>query len=326
MGDTEEWAQAFAAAAEGGDAGKTMQIVTALTIRAVEEDDVPSDIAEAVDLDALLVRLAAESSAVRRNYMVREWLATYRATVVRRWATLHLPMPSRVPECEAMALPVNEPEPEPQPVLTRSGGSGRSSCGGAPGGVARGRGLVVFDFDLTLAVKNVGIFDLEDCDNRSFGGAQRVAMLRAMLQNLSDSGVETVVLTFNSSHTVRKALGPRPGCGLLPLLRGNKTNAETIIGCEDYTKQERFNSKGRGDVFVKSAVINSRWLRPGRFHASQILFVVSQNNASVRSSYSTTIRPVIDNHGRDCAGSNRTMTGETLRMFQRLALGSPATT
>ena len=70
----------------------------------------------------------------------------------------------------------------------------------------------MFDFDLTLAAKNVGIFDLEDCVNRSFGGAKRVLMLQTMLQSLSDSKVQIVVLTFNSSHTVRKALGPQPGC------------------------------------------------------------------------------------------------------------------
>ena len=316
MGDSEEWAQGFAAAAEGGDAGKTMQIVRALTIRAVEDDDVPRDIAEAVELDALLVRLAGEGSPVHRNQMVREWLAAYRATVLRHWAALGLPMgPSRDPECEAMAS-------------TRTGGSSGGTCGNGPGGGARFRGLVVFDFDLTLAAKNVGIFDLEDCVNRSFGGAQRVAMLQAMLQNLSDSGVETVVLTFNSSHTVRKALGPRPGCGLLPLLRGNKTNAETIIGCEDYTEQERSNPKGRAEVFVKSAVINSRWLRPGRFQASQILFVVRAKTCARASGYSPTAVPssfAIETRGCDCNDSNRTMTGGTLRMWRRLALGSPAT-
>lgn len=76
-------------------------------------------------------------------------------------------------------------------------------------------------------------------------------MLRDMLQRLTDAGVDTVVLTFNSNHTgtippgvpiivhltpdfrpfsawfwmitvkwlaVRKALGPAPGCGLLALV------------------------------------------------------------------------------------------------------------
>ena len=38
-------------------------------------------------------------------------------------------------------------------------------------------------------------------------GAKRVAMLQDMLQRLAEGGVEMVVLTFNSNHTVRKALG-----------------------------------------------------------------------------------------------------------------------
>ena len=43
MVDTAEWAQSFVTAVETGHAGKTMQIVVALTVRSVEEDDVPSD-------------------------------------------------------------------------------------------------------------------------------------------------------------------------------------------------------------------------------------------------------------------------------------------
>ncbi len=269
MADTEEWARSFVATAQMGDVGKTMQIVVALTVRSAEEEDVPSDIAEAVYLDDLLGQLAGESSPVRRNRMVRDWLAVHHATVVQHWATFGLPLPPRGSEHQATLPP---PEAEPSPAHTGSSGSG--SC--VAGGTAHCRGLVVFDFDLTLAAKNVGIFDQEDGVNRSFGGAKRVAMLHAMLQQLADSGIQMTVLTFNSSHTVRKALGPAPGCGLLPLLRGNKSNAETIIGCEDYTHAERSKTKGRGEVCVKSAAINARWVIPGRFKASQILFVVSR--------------------------------------------------
>lgn len=265
------WAQEFIAAAEDGHAGKTMQIVRALTIRSTEDDEVPPEVAEAADLDTLLGSLAGEGSPVGRNRLVREWLAVHRATILVHWAELGLPVP-----------PMNAPEPEAQQAIPsdlRSEAPGLAIGGGDPGrcggviGVARSRGLVVFDFDLTLAAKNVGIFDLEDCVNRSFGGAKRVAMLQTMLQRLSDSGLEMVVLTFNSSHTVRKALGPRPGCGLLALLRGNKTNAETIIGCEDYTDEER-SKHGRAEMCVKSAVISSRWIKSGLMQASHILFVV----------------------------------------------------
>ena len=272
MAETKAWARSFVTAVEAGDAGKAMQIVVALTVRSVDEDDVPFDIAEAVFLDRFLGQLAAESSPVRRNQAVRDWLAVHRAIVIQHWAAFGLPMPPRGPEHVATPLPLSEPEPAAVQACIASSGSF------VAGGAVHSRGLVVFDFDLTLATKNVGIFDLEDCVNRCFGGAKRVAMLHAMLQDLSDSGIQMVVLTFNSSHTVRKALGPRPGCGLLPLLRGTKTNTETIIGCEDYTHEERSKTKGRGEVFVKSAAINARWVVPGRFQADQILFVVSKNH------------------------------------------------
>ena len=271
MGDTNAWARSFVTAVETGDAGKTVQMVIALTVRPVDEDDVPSDIAEAVLLDRVLGQLAAESSPVRRNQTVRDWLAVHRAIVIQHWGAFGLPLPPRGPEHAATpALPLSEPEPSAAHACTASSGSF------VAGGAAHSRGLVVFDFDSTLAAKNVGIFDLEDCVNRCFGGAKRVAMLHAMLQDLSDSGIQMAVLTFNSSHTVSKALGPRPGCGLLALLRGNKTKTETIIGCEDYTHEETSKTKGREEIFVKSAAINTRWVIPGRFQAKQILFVVSQ--------------------------------------------------
>ena len=46
--------------------------------------------------------------------------------------------------------------------------------------------------------------------------------------------IDVAILTLNSSHTVRKTLGSPPGAGLLPLLRGARGNAETVVGNEDY--------------------------------------------------------------------------------------------
>eukprot|EP01046_Picozoa_sp_COSAG06_P088660 COSAG06_NODE_35071_length_465_cov_0.612022_1_plen_92_part_10 len=84
-----------------------MQIVRALTVRCADDADIPPDVASAVDLDTLLGRLAAESSPVRRNQLVREWLVAHRATVLEQWVVLGLPLP---------------PAPEPEPELLAVGG------------------------------------------------------------------------------------------------------------------------------------------------------------------------------------------------------------
>ena len=55
-----------------------------------------------------------------------------------------------------------------------------------------------------------------------------------MLEALAQLDIDTSILTLNSSHTVRKVLGPRPGVGLLPLLRGERGDAEAVVGNENY--------------------------------------------------------------------------------------------
>ena len=62
------------------------------------------------------------------------------------------------------------------------------------------------DFDLTLTTSNVGMFDVADAVRRCFGSAERVAMLRALMQVLESAGVESFVVTRNSAHIVGKAL------------------------------------------------------------------------------------------------------------------------
>ena len=231
------WAAEFAAAVDAGHASRTMELTRALTVRS-DGGSGGDDAGAMVGLEELRGRLAGEARPVARNRMVREWLSAHREAVLTHWAALGLPAPP------------------PQASPAAAGGAGVAG--------ARTRGLVVFDFDLTLAAKNVGIFDLEDCEDRCFGGAARVAMLRSMLEQLAAAGVEMAVLTFNSSHTVRKSLGPPPGCNLLALLRGAKTNAQTVVGCED---EECEGAHG----YKKSAAIARRWL--GSLPPERVLFV-----------------------------------------------------
>ena len=149
-----DWEQAFVAAVvEARHAGKAMQLVTALTVRSCDDPDPDPEAAATVGLDALCADLCVEGSPVRRNQLVREWLTVHREAVLEHWA--------------ALGLPQSPPEPELEP-----------SCDDS---VERNRGLVVFDFDLTLAAKNVGIFDLEECTSRTFGGGARVVSTQAIL-------------------------------------------------------------------------------------------------------------------------------------------------
>jgi hypothetical protein len=89
-----------------------------------------------------------------------------------------------------------------------------------------GAAVAVFDFDQTLAAIHVGIFDVNSSD-RVFGGAARTQMIVSMLAALRAAGSDVHVVTRNSVHVCRKALGPPPGINVLGLLG-------SILGREDY--------------------------------------------------------------------------------------------
>jgi len=68
----------------------------------------------------------------------------------------------------------------------------------------------VFDFDRTLAAIEVGQFDLTSSSlpqrvARVFGSAGRLSMLVEFLRELKGRGVRLSVLSYNSSHIIRKA-------------------------------------------------------------------------------------------------------------------------
>ena len=121
--------------------------------------------------------------------------------------------------------------------------------------------LVVFDFDHTLAITDVGKRHLAgdvDVAAAAFGGADRVGMLMTMLQELRAARVHVRILSYNSRATIVQAMD---AAGLMPLLLGKGSDGScdtktVVLGCEDYTR-------GRGGRVVeisKSAEINARWL------------------------------------------------------------------
>ena len=66
--------------------------------------------------------------------------------------------------------------------------------------------LCAFDFDATLACGEVSFFTGHERMAGEFGGAERIALLRAMLVELNELGARCVVVSFNSKDTINRAL------------------------------------------------------------------------------------------------------------------------
>ena len=77
--------------------------------------------------------------------------------------------------------------------------------------------LCAFDFDQTLACGEVSFFTGHERMAGEFGGADRIALLRAMLVELNELGARCVVVSFNSKDTINRALR---AIGLTDLFNG----------------------------------------------------------------------------------------------------------
>ena len=70
---------------------------------------------------------------------------------------------------------------------------------------------VVFDWDRTLSVLEMGEFDISSNNKkvivkRVFGSAERFTNLLDMLNSLKEANVKLAILSFNSSHLIKKCL------------------------------------------------------------------------------------------------------------------------
>ena len=105
-----------------------------------------------------------------------------------------------------------------------------ASKGAQKEGADSRQGLVVFDFDKTLAIVEAGTFLLGDhtmVAKRVFGGVGRVEMLREMLEHLRSEGFALAVISYNSEHNIIKALQNRK-VGLLRYF-GKVLGRETVM-------------------------------------------------------------------------------------------------
>eukprot|EP01051_Picozoa_sp_SAG22_P017784 SAG22_NODE_2827_length_2174_cov_2.477108_2_plen_380_part_00 len=149
--------------------------------------------------------------------------------------------------------------------------------------------IAVFDFDHTLAVGDVCQRDLDSGGDivAAFGGADRVARLGTMLDELRAVRVLVCILSYNSRATILRALdavgllrrllgcdGGQAGGAAGTLMKAVAAAADrVVVGCEDYS-----SARGRGGrvaAISKSAEINARWLPAGNHYGGprKLLFV-----------------------------------------------------
>lgn len=250
----EAWVRDFIAAAESGHAGKTLELVEAVRKErwAVKE-------AATLGMASLKAGLDRESCAAGRNRVLRQWLAECKNQVVAAWSQLGFPLPPKSTnvECQSPRTDLLCPEahvPPAGPVPDKS----------VPAGV------IVFDFDQTLCVRHVGVFEeLSRITDRAFGGPERVEMLRDLLSQLSKSHAITLV-SRNSRHIIGKVLQQ--------LDLGRFFVSNMIFGFEDFGAHRSRPPKspisgGAGDEVPKSAIILERILSPLGLSTSNAVFV-----------------------------------------------------
>ena len=113
-------------------AAKTMALVRAVQQRPDTDSGAQLAAEEAVGIGRLQTLLAGQANASTRNRLLREWLAANRLAVQRLWETLGFP--------------------PPDPAAALAGPAAQGACGATGAALV---GLAIFDFDETLAVKQV---------------------------------------------------------------------------------------------------------------------------------------------------------------------------
>lgn len=241
------WIRDFVADVDAGHGARTMALVVAI------RGGVQSNNASALKLRLQETRQALENeiSAAARNRILRKWLDAHREAVVNYWGDLGFPMPpcqpvGKVREAHGAAARLSHEAVG----LVQSG-----SVGVHRAGVVGYAGVAVFDFDQTLSSRHLGVFeDLDQVEERTFGGAARVKILKDMLERVIASGAIVTLVTRNSKHVVSRALKK---VGLLQCFA-----RELIFGFEDYD-----------DLTPKSKVILERILPILGLRGEAVMFV-----------------------------------------------------
>lgn len=262
MSQGADWVQAYVNQVLQGHAGKTLDLVIAARRASCSSVDGP--LASELKLEQLRQTLDASASSAARNRLLRRWLEEHRVVVVRAWASLGFPAPPPdvIKQSIAAGLILDEPvllASAPDVVCEDRLQSSRPAVH-RPSAYA---GVAVFDFDQTLTVKHVGVFeDMSHAELRIFGGPKRLAMLCAVMEQLVEGGAAIAMVSRNSRHVVWKAL---ESVGLLQFVAHGfevTRGSRLVFGFEDYE-----------DTTPKSEVILQRVLRPLGLTPAVLLFV-----------------------------------------------------
>lgn len=197
--------------------------MTLQLVAAVRQGSGSSPAAVKLGLEQLRMQLNQESSAAGRNRLFRRWLTQHGEAVVAAWEELGFP-PAPAAEAEPVEAAAVAAAAEP---AASAAAAPLPPTGGSHSRGSHFVGVAVFDFDQTITTRHVGVFeDLNQFCERSLGGADRLAMLRAMFAGLRERGVAVAVVTRNSRRLVKQALDR---AGLLSFLVQG-----LLFGFEDY--------------------------------------------------------------------------------------------
>jgi len=257
--DIQAWIRDFVVDVLAGHAGKTMELVSAL------RRDSNKNVVVRLAVKQIKASLDLEDSAASRNRLLRGWLAEHRDDVVASWKQLGFPMPAPMVCMNVESVSGKDISAAPtafdaakKPARGESTFTANRRSRQPPGcsfGSTKCIGAAVFDFDQTLAVRHVSVFeDMIYVADRIFGGEARVEMLRTMFDQLRGRSIIISVVTRNARHVIRKTLG---AIGLLRYVA-----EDLIFGFEDYD-----------DDIPKSSVVRDRVLPALDLIQDGVLFV-----------------------------------------------------
>eukprot|EP00747_Dinoflagellata_sp_TGD_P064511 gnl/TRDRNA2_/TRDRNA2_153935_c0_seq5.p1 gnl/TRDRNA2_/TRDRNA2_153935_c0~~gnl/TRDRNA2_/TRDRNA2_153935_c0_seq5.p1 ORF type:complete len:361 (-),score=67.37 gnl/TRDRNA2_/TRDRNA2_153935_c0_seq5:103-1185(-) len=263
----------FIANVENGHGGMTAALVNA--VRQCSDDrstlskgPCASRQAAPIDMHQLRVDLDREPSAAGRNRILRTWLARNKDAVVALWRVLDFPAPPATLEGPSQLSPCASSPVETSPAAAAALAArsrtvptkamfNMDTVGSRPCAVA------IFDFDQTLTIRHVSIFeDTSKLTDRAFGGDARLQMIRDMFEKLRALNIAVTIVTRNARYMIVKAMNQ---VGLASYLTDR-----LVFGNEDY-----------GDEVPKSTVIRERLLTALELPESLAIFI-DDDSANIR--------------------------------------------
>eukprot|EP00747_Dinoflagellata_sp_TGD_P064507 gnl/TRDRNA2_/TRDRNA2_153935_c0_seq1.p1 gnl/TRDRNA2_/TRDRNA2_153935_c0~~gnl/TRDRNA2_/TRDRNA2_153935_c0_seq1.p1 ORF type:complete len:364 (-),score=66.33 gnl/TRDRNA2_/TRDRNA2_153935_c0_seq1:103-1194(-) len=266
----------FIANVENGHGGMTAALVNA--VRQCSDDrstlskgPCASRQAAPIDMHQLRVDLDREPSAAGRNRILRTWLARHKDEVVTFWGVLDFPLPPGTADGPSQSSPCGSSPNEKVSPAAAAAFAARSRTNLAKAMfntdiVRRAFGVAIFDFDQTLTIRHVSIFevieDTQKLTDRIFGGDERLQMIRDLFEKLHSMNIAVTIVSRNARYMIFKVLNA--------LQLASHITDRLVFGNEDY-----------GDEVPKSTVIRERLLTALELPESLAIFI-DDDSANIR--------------------------------------------